>query len=94
MLEDICGLNMEVERQPTDFELLEQYQGSLKVILDTMTKYIDTPSEQTIEVSILGAPTKLTAREFKEHLKLQATFFVRKIDEVQDRIHRSEGKVG
>ncbi len=93
MLEDICGRNMEVERQPSDFELLEKYQVSLKAILDTMTKYIDVPSEQIIQVSILGSPTILPAREFQEHLKLQALFFTKKIEEVQERINRSEGKV-
>ena len=85
---------LDIKPQPTDFELLEQYQASLKVVCDTMTKYIHLDSEEEVQLYLFGTPTKLIARELKEHLNLQMLFFMKKIEEVQDRINRSEGKVG
>lgn len=87
-------MDLDVKPQPTDFELLEHYQNSLRAVCDTMTKYIDFPSEQEINIHLFGTPIKLVARELKEHLHMQMMFFMRKIEETQARINASEGKVG
>lgn len=84
---------MEVVGQLSDFELLENYQKSLSLVLNTMNQYISVPNENVIDVTILGAPFRMQAKEFKEHLSMQMHFFQNMIDEVQDRINRSEGKV-
>lgn len=87
-------MDLDVKPQPTDFEMLEQYEASLKTVCDTMAKYIDFPDEKEIDVCLFGTSVRLIARELKEHLHLQMMFFMRKIEEVQARIHAGEGKVG
>lgn len=86
-------MNIEIKPQPTDFEMLRDYENTLKIISDVMIKYIDFPPEVQIELILFGTPIKLSAKELKEHLNTQMLFVMRKIEEVESRIVASEGKV-
>lgn len=86
-------MNIDIIPQPTDFEMLRDYENTLKIISDVMIKYIDFHPERQIELILFGTPIKLSAKELKEHLNTQMLFVMRKIEEVESRIVASEGKV-
>ena len=86
---------MEINTASTvsDFELLAKYQS----ILDALQKASETVAQKhpyhDIQVSILGNVCTFTAHEVGISLAAQIRTFERLILQVQDRIHRSEGKV-
>lgn len=64
-------------------ELLKNYEMTLQSICNLLLEYIDTPSDSVVEVSILGAPTRLTAQELKLHINSQMIFLIKKIEEIK-----------
>lgn len=77
-----------------DFELVEHYQHVLSELAEAAIKLSHYRSEDMIEVGVLGVVCKMDGRQLMKHVTMQMNFFERMIEEAQERIVRSEGKVG
>lgn len=86
-------MDLDVTIQLSDFDLVEKY----KTILDTLNRVSDDLAEkhpyEDLEVTILGHACTLTAHEVGGVIAAQMRMFKRLLMQVQDRIHRNEGKV-
>lgn len=77
-----------------DFELVEHYTKVLSELAASTAKLMHYRSDDVVEVSILGVACKMDGRQLSQHIRTQMNFFERMIEEAQERIVRSEGKVG
>ena len=78
----------------TDFETVTHYTHVLRELAASSIKLMHYRGDDVIDVSILGVPCKMDARQLMQHIRIQMNFFERIVEEAQERIAKSEGKVG
>ena len=78
----------------SDFELVDHYKRVMQDLASVVMTVSHVRCDEMLDVSIMGVPCRMEARQLKQHIVLQMNFFERMVEEAQARIDRSEGKVG
>lgn len=92
----MMNVNHEYSKTSTmsDFELVTHYQQVLQELASVATTISHVRGDDMLNVSVMGVPCHMDGRQLKQHISMQLNFFERMIEEAQERIVRSEGKVG
>lgn len=91
-------MNVSFNELPTstmsDFELVEHYERVMQELASVVMTISHVRNDDVLDASIMGIPCRMEARQLKQHIILQMNFFERMVEDAQERIARSEGKVG
>ena len=91
---NLSNTNVPYNLMMTDFETVAHYTHVLCELATCSSKIMQYRNDDVIDVSILGVPCKMDARQLMQHIRIQMNFFERIVEEAQERIAKSEGKVG